>query len=325
VHQHITNRLSFQGLELTLKECFGIRLPFPKIYKLKYLAAQYYKPTYKQIIKNLTTGRLIHADETKMRLCTEDGYVWVFTSLLDVAYVYRPTREGDFLHEMLNGFRGVLVTDFYSPYHSLPCLQQKCLVHLMWDINGDLLANPFDDDLKFVASRFGELLRAIIQTVDRFGLKARYLRKHKKDVARFYTVIGRRPITSNVAQHYFERILKYREKLFVFLDYDGVPWNNNNAEHAIKPVAKYRRILRRTMSRRGMESYLVLLSIYQTCEYRGLGFLDFLRSGETDIDAFMESRCARRRRPLSVDMSARRFYCKPASTETEQAPSIRHS
>ena len=166
----------------------------------------------------------------------------------------------------------------------------------MWDINKDLLANPFDDDLKFLASSFGGLLRTIIVTVDRFGLKARHLRKHKSDVARFYTAIGQRQMASDVAQHYRERILKYRGKLFVFLEHDGVPWNNNNAEHAIKPVAKYRPLLKRAMNRRGVASYLVLLSIYQTCEYRGLSFLDFLRSGQTDIYAFAESRRRRRRR-----------------------------
>ena len=66
VHQHITNRLSFHELEVTLKECFGIRLPLPEVHELKHLAARYYQRTYKQIIKNLVTGGLIHADETKM-------------------------------------------------------------------------------------------------------------------------------------------------------------------------------------------------------------------------------------------------------------------
>ncbi len=32
-------------------------------------------------------------------------------------------------------------------------------------------------------------------------------------------------------------------KLFTFLDYDGVPWNNNNAEHAIKHFAIFRRTM----------------------------------------------------------------------------------
>ena len=34
----------------------------------------------------------------------------------------------------------------------------------------------------------------------------------------------------------------------------------------------------------------MLLSICETCNYQGLDFLDFLRSGEKDIAAFADSR-----------------------------------
>jgi hypothetical protein len=40
----------------------------------------------------------------------------------------------------------------------------------------------------------------------------------------------------------------------------------------------------------GFDDYLVLLSIYQTLRYRGARFWAFLRSGETDIDAFTAKR-----------------------------------
>jgi hypothetical protein len=46
----------------------------------------------------------------------------------------------------------------------------------------------------------------------------------------------------------------------------------------------------------GLEEYLTLLSICQTCKYMGVDFLDFTRSGEKDIHAFAESRPRRRRR-----------------------------
>jgi hypothetical protein len=156
----------------------------------------------------------------------------------------------------------------------------------MWDINGDLLKNPFDEDLKSIASQFGELLRTIIATVDRFGLKAHWLKRHQKDVAAFYRSLEKRAMGSSVSQHYQERLVNCRKKLFTFLDHDGIPWNNNNAEHAIRPFAKYRVIAKRSMTRSGIDDYLVLLSIYQTCEYRGVSFLEFLLSGERDIEAF---------------------------------------
>jgi hypothetical protein len=37
-----------------------------------------------------------------------------------------------------------------------------------------------------------------------------------------------------------KRIEKNRNKLFTFLNYDGVPWNNNNAEHAVQAFARLR-------------------------------------------------------------------------------------
>ena len=42
----------------------------------------------------------------------------------------------------------------------------------------------------------------------------------------------------------------------------------------------------------------MLLSIYQTCRYRGVSFLKFLLSGERDMDAFCEHPRRKRRRPL---------------------------
>src|SRR5262249_49144602 len=104
-----------------------------------------------------------------------------------------------------------------------------------------------------------------------------------------------------------DRFEKNRHKLFTFLDYDGIPWNNNNAEHAIKAFAALRNVMEGTSTRAGLEEYLTLLSICQTCKYMSVDFLDFLRSGEQDIHAFAENRCTRRRKTsLPTGLSAGR-------------------
>ena len=79
-----------------------------------------------------------------------------------------------------------------------------------------------------------------------------------------------------------------RDKLFTFLDYDSVPWNNNNAEHAIKAFAALRKGIGGTSTEKGIREYLILLSICETCKYKGVSFLEFLRTGEKDIDAFIK-------------------------------------
>jgi hypothetical protein len=76
--------------------------------------------------------------------------------------------------------------------------------------------------------------------------------------------------------------------MFTFLDYDGVPWNNNNAEHAIKRVAKLRKAIGGSSTAKGIQEYLVLLSICETLRLRNASFLNFLISGATDIEDFLK-------------------------------------
>jgi hypothetical protein len=200
-----------------------------------------------------------------------------------VVYLYRPNREADFLKEFLKGFTGVVVSDFYAGYDSLNCRKQRCLIHLTRDLNDELLKNPFDDQLKEIVSSFGLLLRGIISTTDKFGLKSRFLRKHKEQTDKFFKQI--RWLESKT-EKIKKKLIDYADELFTFLDYDGIPWNNNNAEYSIKHFVEYRGAMKGIMTEHGLEAHLILLSIYQTCKYKGINFLDFLLSKEKDIDKF---------------------------------------
>ena len=212
--------------------------------------------------------------------------------------MYRKSREGNFLSDMLRDFRGVLISDFYAPYDALESEQQKCLVHLIRDFNHDLQGNPWDEELKTIAANFGRLLRKIIATIDQYGLRQRHLGKHRKDVAQFFHTLPRQPYRSEVAEGYRKRLLKYQQKLFTFLHHDGVPWNNNSAEHAVKRFAYYREVTDSLFSETGLNNYLVLLSMYVTCRYERVNFLKFLLSREKDIDNFCQS--IHRRQSLPV-------------------------
>jgi hypothetical protein len=240
------------------------------------------------IMATLVRGNLIHADETKVLLKKGSGYVWVFASMEEVIYMYRPNRKAEFLHSLLKVFRGVLVSDFYSGYDSLTCAQQKCLVHLIRDVNDDLLKYPFDSELADVSKSFGGLLRKIVGTIDKRGLKRYWLQAHQSDVQKYFQDLSEKQFTSDIAGALRKRLLRYNRKLFTFCDYDGIPWNNNNAEHAIKYFAKYRRLVNGRVTENGISDYLVLLSIYQTCEYRGISVFKFMLSGVRDIDKYRE-------------------------------------
>jgi hypothetical protein len=269
-------------------ELFRVDRPRSIVNRLKARAACIYKKTCEQMMHKLVTGHVIHADETAVSIGGKRMYVWVFCNSEETVYYPTSTREADFPKQMLNEFKGVLVSDFYPAYDSIRCPQQKCLIHLMRDLNNDLLKAPFDQEVRSLAFEFGAILKEIIETIDRFGLKVRFLKRHKKVVARFYRELAKRAYRSDTAAKYQDRLQKEQGRLFVFLDHDGIPWNNNNAEHAIKSFAMLRTAIGGSSTENGLADYLVLLSVLETCKSKGLSFLGFLRSGELDIDTFAD-------------------------------------
>ena len=288
MYQHVAYRMSLETIPKMCEELFGIRIFRVETLMFKFLMARYYQAAYQKLLEKMISGTLLHVDETEVQLQNGKGYVWIFANIEEVVYMYRPTREGDFLRELLKNFHGVLVSDFYATYDGIECPQQKCLIHLMRDINQVLLDNPFDEELKAITKPFGALLRKIITTVDEHGLRRQYLQQHEVDVEQFFRSLGEKTISSEPAEALQVRLTKNRNKLFTFLNYDGVPWNNNNAEYAIKQFAYFRENTKGTMRAPGLKDYLVLSSICQTCKYKGVSFLRFLLSKEQDVDAFCQ-------------------------------------
>jgi predicted RecB family nuclease len=334
MYEYVAHRTSLANIADTIRQCFDMPVHGSQVSAFKQLLAQYYKGTYKRLLEKLVAGNLLHGDETEVHVRkVGTAYVWVFTNLEEVVFLYRPSREGEFLHDLLKDFRGVFVSDFYAAYDSLRCEQQKCLIHLLRDFNQDLLANPWDEELKSIASDFGGLLRRIVGTIDRYGLKQRHLGKHHRDVDKFFRTFSGKAYRSEVGESYRKRLIKYRARLFTFLDHDGVPWNNNNAEHAVKSFAYYREVADSMITEVGLNQYLVLLSVYQTCKYKGVSFLKFLLSRETDIDVFRKG--GSRRKPVpDIELypegflsprSSRRRLGTPGSIESNDSTGKGHT
>lgn len=288
LYQNIGLRLPQETVVAALNKLFGFDLPLGTVSAFKSAGAREYGECYNALLKKLCSGRLLHVDETKVSIKGQAAFVWVFANLEEVVYVYSETREGELLHALLKDFKGVLVSDFYAAYDGICCPQQKCLIHLIRDINDDVLKQPYDEELKKLARTFADLIKPMVETVDRHGLKSHFLRKHKVSVSRFYSQLSTKTLRSEAAKKLSSRLERNRDKLFTFLSFDGVPWNNNNAEHAVKAFATLRKVIGGSSTENGIREYLTLLSLCETCKYKGLDFLDFLRSGDKDIEAFAE-------------------------------------
>jgi transposase-like protein len=296
-YQHITHRLGVRSLAALFYETFGIRVNWWEFIDFRHLLVRRYRKTCHKLLAQLIAAPVLHVDETEVKLKNGKGYVWVFANTSATVYIFRHSREGNFLRQMLKDFKGVLVSDFYSAYDGLPCLHQRCLIHLMRDMNRAILDNPFDQELQSITTPFGALLRAIVVTIDEHGLKRRYLQTHVKAVNAFFNAIAECIYESEASKALQERLLRNRERLFAFLQHDGVSWNNNLAEDAIKRISNYREDVGRSVKEAGLTEHLVLLSLYQSCRVRDISFLKFLLSRECDMDAYAAGKRRRRRAP----------------------------
>ena len=214
VYNSIALRQSYGLISEAFSSLFGYNIGSQICNRARQYFAALYEGTYKNILSSLRGGPLVHVDETTVNLRSNKSYVWVFTSTTEVAYVYSPTRESHVPKHHLKGFMGVLVSDFFSGYDTLDCQKQRCLVHLIRDMNDDLSKNPFDAEFKLLLRDFGVLIRSILSTIEKYGLKRRYLHKHRKDIDRFYRTLVTAGLQSETAVKYRDRLNRWKGELF---------------------------------------------------------------------------------------------------------------
>ncbi|MDA3916158.1 MAG: transposase [Deltaproteobacteria bacterium] len=289
IYHQVVNRLSARQVQMDFFEQFELVVSHDTINRFMIYFANFYNWTYHLLSKKILTSLAVYADETPLKTKYEDAYAWIFTDNKAVVSFYKDTREGGFLIGYLKDFNNVLITDFYSAYDAIKCKHQKCLIHLMRDFNDALLKNPFNYEFREMAHDFTKLLQRIVKTIDKYGLKHRYLKKHKKGAEQFLDKVAATDYKFDISKQFKTRIVKYRGSLFEFLNHEGISWNNTSAEHAIKLLSVHFNSNIFWYQTSGIKDYLKVLSIYQTCKYNDVSFLKYLVSGERNIFKYIEN------------------------------------
>lgn len=295
VYQRISLRLPYSAITRTIEDLFSEQVAKATIVNFIRNVSDQYVSTENLLLARILASPFVHVDETKISIQGTHSYVWGLTNGIHVVFRLTETREATLIQEMLSGYKGVLVSDFYGGYDAVACRQQKCLSHLIRDLNDDLWKNPFNPELESFVATVRDLLVPIFDDVERYGLKARNLRKHKRVIKRFYAGrIDKHIYKCEIVAKYQKRFIRYRDSLFLFLEEDAIPWNNNAAERAIRHLAVQRKISG-SFYRELTGKYLRLLGIGQTCRFQEKSFLRFLTSGKKDVDQYRE----RKRRSVS--------------------------
>lgn len=286
IYERIVLRLPYRIILLEMENLFNESVSEATLVKFMKYFVDYYTETEKLSIQRMLESPFIHVDETTISIRGVDHYVWVFTDGKRVAFKMTETREATLVHEFLANYKGVLISDFYGGYDAATCRQQKCLVHLIRDLNNDLWSNPYNQEYELFVTQVKNLLAPIFESESKYGLKKWHLSKFKRSVDQFYQInINITPSTCDIVAKYQKRFTRYRNSLFTFLEFDGIPWHNNTAENAIRHLAVQRKISGSFFKNVAIQ-YLLLLGVAQTCRFQKKSVLKFFLSKEIDIEKF---------------------------------------
>lgn len=283
VYQRLFLRLPYDIIKLNLKELFNEKISQSTVANIIINFSRNYRKINNLHLKLILESPFIHVDETQLNIKGCNHYAWIFTDGKYVFFQLTETREINITKDLLADFKGILVSDFYSGYDSLKCRHQKCLVHLIRNMNDDLWKFPFDYEYEIFVKEFRNLIIPIFTTIKKYGSKKRHLNKFRKSIDDFYNrMIKNESYTSEITIKYQTRLKKYWTNLFTFVEFDNIPWNNNMAERGLRHLAVQRKIS--THFNNAADVYLLFLGIMQTCRFQKKSFLKFLLSGKKTFE-----------------------------------------
>lgn len=266
------------------KHLFSIEITDQSILDFIRKIAEENRLVYNEITTKIKRSKVIYADETRWPINKIKWWVWIFTSEKYAVYILSEKRDAKVPSEFLKDYNGVLVCDFYSAYEKVKCKQQKCLVHILRDFQKALKTAPYDDELRIFIQEFLDIFNPIFEKLREKPLNCELIKSQKSETRKKIKNLIKKQYLSKTVNTFKKRFRKHLESMIRFTSKpDIISWNNNKAERDLRPLCVQRKISGTMRSEKNSRDYLLLFSVYQTCEKRGINFMKFLLSRRKKI------------------------------------------
>jgi len=268
-------RLTCNRITETLKTIYNLDISEGEITMMLERVALEFKDKYRDLIKELQASPYSYTDETGWNIDGKNCYLWGFISKGLTIYHIDKTRSQKVAKRFLGeDYRGVVISDFYSGYTSLPGPKQKCLVHLFRELKETAEKKIERTDFK----KFRKEVEAIIHeainlageeedTIERTRMKYLFEERIQKIIERKWE--------DKDACRLVKRLKTHKNALFTFLVYPNIKYHNNDAERGLRSNVVIRKISYGSKSEIGAQSHSIIMSVMETCNLRDQNFLEW--------------------------------------------------
>ena len=253
---------------------------------------------YAEMKKSLLKHKLLHADETTLRVLKEPGktsgskcYMWLYRTSGEaksqiVLYDYQRDRKALHAEEFLKGFKGYLHTDGYEGYHKLPkeIIVVGCLAHLRRKFFDAMKTLPKDKQKSSNAAKgvayCDELFRlerkfAELSPEDRFKERGKLSAPIFSEFYKWAESLPALPKT--LLGQAVGYALSQKEYLKRYLEDGRLEISNNRAERSIKPFVIGRKNWLFSNTPGGATASAIYYSLIATAKENGLNPFEYLR------------------------------------------------
>ena len=228
--------LPFTKIADYLASFFGLKISTSGLSKHVIMVSKVMKDIHDEILQDVQIGVTLFADETGWHVKGKNWWLWVFGTETTAYFTMDQSRGSDVVRRVLGEiFLGVLVVDGWSAYLSLICEKQTCMAHIFRKIKK--LRDAFPELISI--GKFYIKLRRII-------LDGEKLQKQRKKLGEI--VFNRRLLLlhkrleklvqwenpNEILKAIIKKVIRQQPRILTFIEYDGVPSDNNYAERLIR-------------------------------------------------------------------------------------------
>ena len=234
---------------------------------------------YEEITEDIQKSGVLHGDETGWRVNGKTHWLWCFTSKTATIFTIERSRAGPVVLEFIKDcFDGVFVSDFWYAYNVLTCAKQKCLVHLLRELERVVKYKDHGGDWPVFSKKLKRLIRdAIRLRKSKEELDAAPYQRRCEQMEKRLRLFLSHGWSNKEAKRLLKRLNRHQDEVLTFLYYANVPFENNFGERSIRGAVIMRKNSYNNRSEKGASTQSVLMSVFFTIKQRGLNPVDTVK------------------------------------------------
>jgi len=251
----------YKRLEEMLRSVFGLNICQASIKNILHRTSEKLGPIYETIRKTVLNSPVIGGDETSVNINGKNNWVWTFQNAKATFIGIHPRRGYQAIEELMpEGFGGaIIVSDCWASYFKTDAKwHQLCTAHIL-------------RELQYFTERYkdqtwsGRMTRLI-----KLALKTHRDQNSDPDIIGRITNMLKKLLDEDIGNPFKKiatlqkRLSKYQDYLFLFLENELVPPDNNGSERAIRNFKVKQKISGFFKTNKGAESYAILRSVCDT-------------------------------------------------------------